>query len=195
MGERARAHPRAVRADRGAVLRSCGRDGQVPDAGHGRHPRASGLRALAATRGASGQLNVGGAPANPLILPHYSRAFTVGCWRVAIPLTIGSVYPHPLPLSDGDQTLSVELREGRGRRGAARHGRGPARREGQRAEYRCVGCGYGLVVHGQPPSCPMCRQARWENAEWRPFSQLPDFPSAPAALKDDSTSLPSPTAG
>ena len=114
---------------------------------------------------------------------------------VAIPPTSGPVYPHPLPLSDGDQTLSVELREGRGRRGAARHGRGPARREGQRAEYRCVGCGYALVVHGQPPRCPMCRQARWENAEWRPFSQLPDFPMAPAALNDASTRLPSPTAG
>ena len=53
---------------------------------------------------------------------------------VAIPPTTGPVYPHPLPLSGGDQTLSVELREGRGCRGAARHGRGPARREEQRAE-------------------------------------------------------------
>ena len=30
---------------------------------------------------------------------------------MAIPPTSGPVYPHPLPLSDGDQTLSVELRE------------------------------------------------------------------------------------
>jgi hypothetical protein len=54
-------------------------------------------------------------------------------------------------------------------------------RRGKRAEYRCAGCGYGIVVYGQPPSCPMCREPRWEHVEWRPFSQLLDFPLAPAA--------------
>jgi hypothetical protein len=47
-------------------------------------------------------------------------------------------------------------------------------RTGKRAEYRCTACGYGIVVYGQSPSCPMCREARWEHVEWRPFSQLLD---------------------
>ena len=48
-------------------------------------------------------------------------------------------------------------------------------RKGKRAEYRCAACGYGIVVYGQAPSCPMCREARWQHVEWRPFSQLLDF--------------------
>jgi len=44
-------------------------------------------------------------------------------------------------------------------------------RVGKRVEYRCAGCGYGIVVYGQAASCPMCREARWEHVEWRPFSQ------------------------
>jgi hypothetical protein len=50
---------------------------------------------------------------------------------------------------------------------------GPGR-TGKRAEYRCAACGYGIVVYGQSLSCPMCREARWEHVEWRPFSQLLD---------------------
>ena len=104
---------------------------------------------------------------------------------MAIPPTSGPVYPHPLPLSDDNQPLSVELRETDDAAieiegGMVAAGRG---RKGKRAEYRCVACGYAVVVHGQPPSCPMCRQARWEHAEWRPFSQPLDFPMAPAALE------------
>jgi rubrerythrin len=48
--------------------------------------------------------------------------------------------------------------------------------KGKRAEYRCAGCGYGIIVYGQPPSCPLCREPRWEHVEWRPFSQLLDQP-------------------
>lgn len=48
---------------------------------------------------------------------------------------------------------------------------GPGRK-GKRAEYRCTVCGYGIVVYGQAPSCPMCRETRWEHVEWRPFSLL-----------------------
>jgi len=69
-----------------------------------------------------------------------------------------------------------------------------AGRPGRRAEYYCAACGYGIVVYGQPPSCLMCREARWEHFEWRPFSQLLDFPLAPAASDVASTCLPSPTA-
>jgi hypothetical protein len=54
-------------------------------------------------------------------------------------------------------------------------------RKGKRAEYYCAACGYGIVVYGQPASCPMCREPRWEHVEWRPFSQLLDFPLAAAA--------------
>jgi rubrerythrin len=42
--------------------------------------------------------------------------------------------------------------------------------KGKRAEYRCASCGYGIIVYGQPPSCPLCREPRWEHVEWRPFS-------------------------
>jgi hypothetical protein len=51
-------------------------------------------------------------------------------------------------------------------------------RKGKRAEYRCAGCGYGIIVYGLPPSCPMCPEPRWEHVEWRPFSHLIDFPLA-----------------
>ena len=32
--------------------------------------------------------------------------------------------------------------------------------------------GYGIVVYEQSPSCPMCRETRREQVEWRPFSLL-----------------------
>jgi hypothetical protein len=48
---------------------------------------------------------------------------------------------------------------------------GPGRK-GKRAECRCIVCGYGIVVYGHAPSCPMCRETRWEHVEWRPFSLL-----------------------
>jgi hypothetical protein len=98
---------------------------------------------------------------------------------VAIPLTSESVRP-PAVLIDGDQISIVELlkrdpkllalgREAEDAEVAAGGGR-----KGKRAEYHCAACGYGIVVYGQPPSCPMCSEARWEHVEWRPFSQLPD---------------------
>ena len=110
---------------------------------------------------------------------------------MAIPLTSGSA-PAAAALLDGDQMLSVELAEGDPElvslvcaaedsaveAGTVAVGRG---RKGKRAEYRCVACGYGIVVYGQPPRCPMCREPRWGHAEWRPFSQLLDFPWAAAA--------------
>jgi hypothetical protein len=102
---------------------------------------------------------------------------------VAIGLTSESALA-PAALSDGDQMLVVELRESdpelaalvreaEVEGGMVMAGRG---RKGKRAEYRCAGCGYGIIVYGQPPSCPMCREPRWEHVEWRPFSQLLDFP-------------------
>jgi hypothetical protein len=54
-------------------------------------------------------------------------------------------------------------------------------RKAKRADYRCAACGYGIVIYEQPPGCPMCSEARWEHVEWRPFSQLLDFPLADLA--------------
>ena len=45
---------------------------------------------------------------------------------------------------------------------------------GPRFDYRCASCGYGIVVRQLPPSCPMCRETRWELVAWRPFTSLAD---------------------
>ena len=101
---------------------------------------------------------------------------------MAIALTSESARP-PAALIDRDQMSIVELRKGdpklvalvreaedsEVKRGLVAAGGG---RKGERAEYRCAACGYGIVVYGRPPGCPMCSEARWEHAEWRPFSQL-----------------------
>jgi len=79
-------------------------------------------------------------------------------------------------LRESDPELVALVREAEDSEVAAGGGR-----KGKRAEYYCAGCGYGIVVYGQPPSCPMCREPRWEHVEWRPFSQLLDFPLAELA--------------
>jgi hypothetical protein len=121
---------------------------------------------------------------------------------VAIPLISESA---PAALIGGDQMQSVELRGSdpelvalvrtrrtpRSRQASSPAGRG---RKGKRAEYRCAACGYGIVVYRQPPHCPICSEPRWEHVQWRPFSQLLDFPLAPAASDVASTRLPSPPA-
>ncbi len=103
---------------------------------------------------------------------------------MAIPLTSEFALP-PAALIDGDQMLIVELPEDApelvalvreaedseldGGMVAAGGGR-----KGKRAEYRCAACGYGIVVYGRPPGCPMCCEGRWEHVERRPFSRLLD---------------------
>ena len=77
-------------------------------------------------------------------------------------------------LSEGDPERIALVREAEDSKvegGMVAAGRG---RKGKRAEYRCATCGYGIVVYRQAPSYPMCREARWEHVEWRPFSQLLD---------------------
>ena len=122
---------------------------------------------------------------------------------MAIPLTSESA-PAPAALIDGDQMLIVELREGDPKlaalvreaddseveRGMVAAGRG---RKGTRAEYRCAACGYGIVVYGQPPSCPMCSEARWEHVEWRPFSQLLDDLALPVGTRSQRRRLHAPS--
>ena len=66
--------------------------------------------------------------------------------------------PAPAAPQRRRSDASVELRETDDAAiegGMVAAGRG---RKGKRAEYRCVACGYAVVVHGQPPSCPMCRR-------------------------------------
>jgi hypothetical protein len=34
-------------------------------------------------------------------------------------------------------------------------------------DVRCADCGYGAVVHGALPRCPMCGGSVWENRDLR----------------------------
>ena len=108
---------------------------------------------------------------------------------MAIPLTSESARP-PAALIDRDQISIVELREGDPKLVALVREAEDSEiaagggRKGKRAEYHCAACGYGIIVYGQPPSCPMCNEARWEHVEWRPFSQLPDDERELAAERD-----------
>jgi hypothetical protein len=40
---------------------------------------------------------------------------------------------------------------------------------------RCARCGYGAVLKGTSPPCPMCRDTAWEPDVWRPLRHLHDF--------------------
>ena len=96
---------------------------------------------------------------------------------MAIPLTSESAPAHAA-LIDGDQTLIVELRESDSKPVAllrqVEDSEVAAGRPGTRAEYYCAACGYGIVVYGRPPGCPMCSEGRWEHVEWQPSFQLLD---------------------
>ena len=84
--------------------------------------------------------------------------------------------PPPAALIDGERISIVERRESAPRLVAlkreAEDSEVAAGRKGKRAEYSCAACGYGIVVYGRPPSCPMCSEGRWERVEWRPSTQL-----------------------
>ena len=123
---------------------------------------------------------------------------------MAIPLASESASAAPAALIDGDQMSIVELAEGRpGRvalaretedsevkRGMVAAGGG---RKSKRTEYRCAACGYGIVVCGQPPGCPMCGEGRWEHVEWRPSSQLLDDLALPFGTESQRRSLHAPS--
>lgn len=40
-----------------------------------------------------------------------------------------------------------------------------------KSPLRCGACGYEIVSYRALPSCPMCREIRWEPALWRPFTR------------------------
>jgi hypothetical protein len=81
----------------------------------------------------------------------------------------------PAALIDGDQISIVEPRESDPKLVAlvpqAEDSELAAGRRSKRAEYSCVACGYGIVVYGRPPGCPMCSEGRWEYVERRSYSQ------------------------
>ena len=66
----------------------------------------------------------------------------------------------------------------------------PPRDAGGRAkgEFRCVECGYGIVVHDALPECPMCHGEAWEPAPWRPFTR--GTTTEPVAERDAGLDLP-----
>jgi rubredoxin len=40
-----------------------------------------------------------------------------------------------------------------------------------RGECRCSACGYGAIVAGPLPACPMCRGTAWEAVSTSPFER------------------------
>jgi rubrerythrin len=40
-----------------------------------------------------------------------------------------------------------------------------------KGSFRCSDCGYGVVVTGALPPCPMCGGGVWEEAPWSPLGR------------------------
>jgi hypothetical protein len=96
-------------------------------------------------------------------------------------------------LRKGDPALVALVREvedSEVERGMVAAGGG---RKGKRAEYHCAACGYGIVVYGRPPGCPMCSEGRWEHVEWRPFSPLLDDLALPFGTQSQRCRLHAPS--
>lgn len=70
--------------------------------------------------------------------------------------------------------MDVHVESRRSERAAASRGDGESGflATGQEVggEFRCSGCGYGVVVRSVLPSCPMCRGLVWEEPAGSPFS-------------------------
>jgi hypothetical protein len=45
--------------------------------------------------------------------------------------------------------------------------------EAAKGSFRCSDCGYGVVVTGALPTCPMCGGTVWEESAWSPFRRSP----------------------
>jgi hypothetical protein len=112
---------------------------------------------------------------------------------VAIPPTSESA-TAPAALSDGDQISILERRESDPTLVAlVRQAEDSEVAAGKRAEYYCAGCGYGIVVYVRPPGCPMCREGRWEQVEWRPSAQLLDDLALPFGTQSQRRRLHAPS--
>ena len=35
------------------------------------------------------------------------------------------------------------------------------------SEFRCARCGYGIIVSGALPACPMCRTTNWDSTRYQ----------------------------
>lgn len=35
-----------------------------------------------------------------------------------------------------------------------------------KGRFRCADCGYGVTIHDELPTCPMCMGTSWEPVEW-----------------------------
>ena len=42
-----------------------------------------------------------------------------------------------------------------------------------KGSFRCTDCGYGVVVTGALPLCPMCGGTVWADAPWSPLGRSP----------------------
>jgi rubredoxin len=38
-------------------------------------------------------------------------------------------------------------------------------------DYQCASCGYGITLHSDLPTCPMCGGESWEQIAWHPLSR------------------------
>jgi hypothetical protein len=53
-----------------------------------------------------------------------------------------------------------------------------------RSDYRCAGCGYGVVVMFDLPSvCPMCGGSSWDRAPGQPLSAAVETFAAPSSTR------------
>jgi hypothetical protein len=50
-----------------------------------------------------------------------------------------------------------------------------------KGQYRCSGCGYGVTVHDELPTCPMCSGTSWEPSAWTPFANARNLKAARGA--------------
>ena len=47
-----------------------------------------------------------------------------------------------------------------------------------KGQYRCADCGYGVMVHDELPTCPMCTGTSWERSAWTPFANARNLAGA-----------------
>jgi rubredoxin len=40
-----------------------------------------------------------------------------------------------------------------------------------KGEFHCAECSYGVIVHRELPTCPMCSGTAWEQVPWSPLTR------------------------